>query len=251
MVQNPTVRLIYLMDADGSNPKRLTSNSPISCTEHSPHFSHDGKWITFAMACSNGNPADTDRVYRIAVDGTQQKKYSPSGSFISGANEYNPVFSSDDSAILFVGEVSSTNVDVFSITVDGSTTKRLSYCNGAKRSVRGTPMPVAGSQVVYFVSGDNVSSDDQKAKIEQVNMDGTGNKDVFSIAGLTSPSSLAGVPQDFDFALSGDGTEFVFGTYDNAAASPTSTMAIATCSIDGSNRKKIRAGGYCEQPFWR
>ena len=72
-VQNPTLRMIYLMNSDGTNQRRLTTNSLAACSEHNPRFSPDGRWIVFDMSCDDVAPSSISRLYRVRVDGSGQE----------------------------------------------------------------------------------------------------------------------------------------------------------------------------------
>ncbi len=52
---------IWLVDADGSNPRRLTVNV---ARDFSPRFSPDGKWIAFTSNRTGNNDVFVDAVHR-------------------------------------------------------------------------------------------------------------------------------------------------------------------------------------------
>jgi Tol biopolymer transport system component len=223
-VQNPTLRMLYTMNPDGSNPKRLTRNDPEECSEHDAHFSHDGQWITFSMACGNVPLAIQDimQIYRVNVDGTgQQPLIGPSAS-VYATNQLYPVFSSDGSRVLFVADSQIYQVEVTTGTV-------LPVTNlPAPADINGR-LAVSSSDTVYFVrrtDGPNVS-------MESIGIDGTGEKTLFTIP-VQRGGSFDGAAARYDFALSPDGVQFVFGTnvseLDSGAGFAT---AISTSTLAG------------------
>ena len=78
-------REIYVMNADGTNPVRLTNYSD---TDGFPSFSPDGRWIVFArQLCTipDHEPPNGADLFAVAVDGSQllqlTNKACPDGSF--------------------------------------------------------------------------------------------------------------------------------------------------------------------------
>ncbi len=74
---------IYLINADGSNKRRLT-DAPVSetgggktCSELLPFFSYDGEWIYFWRTCTfvqqTGVPANVEYMYRIRTNGEDEQ----------------------------------------------------------------------------------------------------------------------------------------------------------------------------------
>ena len=80
---------IYVMNADGSNQTRLTSNT---ADDHFPSFSRDGSKITFASD-RDGN----HEIYVMNADGSNQTRLTN-----NPADDFFPSFSGDGSKIAFV-----------------------------------------------------------------------------------------------------------------------------------------------------
>ncbi|MCZ7380860.1 MAG: DPP IV N-terminal domain-containing protein [Candidatus Methanoperedens sp.] len=141
---------IWIVDADGTNPRQLTSNTSFNCE---PKWSHDGKMIVFSSWKESG-----DRILLMNNDGDHQKElnlgwspaWTPDGmiAFIrtkdvgyelitvntEGADErkilskqfniMNPKWSPDGTKIAFGGNRSG-NWDIFTVNSDGSNEKQL------------------------------------------------------------------------------------------------------------------------------
>lgn len=106
---------LWVANADGSNPRRLTSDAGV---ESSPYFSPDGKTIAFS-AEYDGN---TD-VFTIPVEGgfPQRLTWHPSGDFVRG-------FTPDGKAILFASsreDFSMRYLQLFTIPVNGGFPTKL------------------------------------------------------------------------------------------------------------------------------
>jgi tricorn protease len=69
---------IWIADADGDNPRRLTSHP---ATESNPKFSPDGEWLAFSATYES----NTD-VYVISVEGGQARRltWHPQADTVNG-----------------------------------------------------------------------------------------------------------------------------------------------------------------------
>jgi Tol biopolymer transport system component len=98
---------IYVMDADGSNQRQLTSNG---AANFAPFFHPDGKRIIFASNVHNPRGRDFD-LYLINVDGTGLERVTHSPLFDSF-----PMFSSDGKKLVWASnrrEAHRGNTNVF------------------------------------------------------------------------------------------------------------------------------------------
>src|SRR5215207_1619015 len=97
---------IYVMDAGGSNQKRLTNNP---AEDQSPAFSPDGGKIAFA-SLRDGN----GEIYVMNTDGSNQKRLTN-----NPAGEGLPAWSPDGSKIVFVSNRDGNN-EIYVMNADGS-----------------------------------------------------------------------------------------------------------------------------------
>lgn len=113
--------MIWIMDADGSNPRRLTFAGRYNS---SPAWSPDGKKITFAGYLDNHYD-----IFTVNVDGSDMQRLTtarkPNGKF---ADNDAPVFSPDGRLIMFTSNRTGTN-QIYLITPDGTEERRLTLDN--------------------------------------------------------------------------------------------------------------------------
>ncbi|HEY0099286.1 MAG TPA: hypothetical protein VGB76_10085, partial [Pyrinomonadaceae bacterium] len=102
---------IYVMNADGTNQTRLTTNGGTS-----PSFSPDGTKITFTTASSSGNG---NAVALMNADGT-----NPVALTNNAASDEEPAFSPDGAKIVFTS-ARDGNSEIYVMNTEGSSPARL------------------------------------------------------------------------------------------------------------------------------
>lgn len=124
---------IYVMDVNGANVRRLTSNPGID-TE--PVFSPDGSRIAFASE-RDGQPLG---IHLMDVDGTDVRRLTG-----SGFEENEPAWSPDGSMLAFTRVQGDEEKDVFVMRADGSEARQLTFAPGEDHDATFSP---DGSEVV-------------------------------------------------------------------------------------------------------
>jgi TolB protein len=117
---------LYIMDADGSNVRRLT-NAP-GCYNGGPFFSPDGKRVIFR---ADRKKKDYLQIFVINTDGTAERQLTDS----EGVN-WGPYWHPDGKHVIYSAADHSDpkarpNYDLWLIKVDSGAKTRLTYASGA------------------------------------------------------------------------------------------------------------------------
>jgi TolB protein len=106
---------LYLMNADGTGVKRLTTNALIDAN---PSWSPDGIRVVFDRCCENG----TSDLFTIDVTTRAEVSVTASAS----SQEFAPSWSPDGTRIAYDAfEVGQGNIDIWVVNADGSSPLRL------------------------------------------------------------------------------------------------------------------------------
>jgi Tol biopolymer transport system component len=111
---------IYVMDADGTNVRQLTSNADF---DSAPSWSPDGGWILFERApagtFTTGVEAQEKDVYVMRADGTDVRRLTDSPGLDEG-----PEFSPDGTRIAF-SSARDGQQEIYVMDADGANPRRL------------------------------------------------------------------------------------------------------------------------------
>jgi len=111
---------IYLMNADGTNQVRITSNNVV---DGSPAWSPDGRKIAFVSQKEDGSYA----IFTMNADGTNRTEITPLHDTPWAA--FRPNWSPDGGRIAFhdasSGATGTADIDVFVVNLDGSGRRNL------------------------------------------------------------------------------------------------------------------------------
>ncbi len=109
---------IYIMNADGTNVKKLTSNT---VPDMHPSWSPDCKKIVFGSA-RDGDP----EIYIMNADGTNVKKLTS-----NSAMDFSPDWSPDGSKIAFNSDRDG-DLEIYVMNADGTNVKKLTRASGSR-----------------------------------------------------------------------------------------------------------------------
>lgn len=149
---------IYIVKADGSGkPRRVTRNAGL---EAGPSWSPDGKYLLY----SSGRDGNED-IWELDLKTGKERRVTS-----HPARDYSPAYSPDGSQIAFVTEADensrtdgSADADVWVMSRDGMSEKRLTKNSGCDRFVAWSP---DGSCVVCCADGKRSSGTDRLNIIE-------------------------------------------------------------------------------------
>ena len=189
---------IYLMDANGANQLRLTSNS---FYDAEPAFSPFGEKIAFTST-RNGNA----EIYVMNTDGSIVTNVTN-----NPATDGHPSFSPDGKKIVFIS-TRGGHLGIWVMDVDGSNPLELMDGIGGNEP----EFSPDGTKIVF--SGTGTSGGDSEIWI--MNADGTGRDNL-----TQNPDS-----QDTEPSFSPDGTKIVFTKHPKNGSSEILVM-----NVDGSN----------------
>jgi Tol biopolymer transport system component len=127
---------LWLMDANGSNPRRLETTSRACPRAYQPDWSPDGQWIVFARRCRRsieGRVKSLTEIWVVRPDGGDLRRLTDAG--LSRGGHYAPAWSPDGKRIVFdSGYYPSPDVapkdSIYVINADGTGQRRLTRFRG-------------------------------------------------------------------------------------------------------------------------
>lgn len=176
---------VWIMNADGSNPIRLTTNQGFNGRASNPVFNHDGTRIVFDSVRNllNGNNRE---IYSIRTDGTDEIRLTTTAGI-----DMEPAYSRDGSRIVFISyrDGATTNGEIYTMRPDGSDPRRIT--NTTFREFKPTFSP-DGAQIVFMADYDG------DPKPYAMNRDGTGLRKITNSPNFTRPTLAPQADADGD-----------------------------------------------------
>lgn len=217
---------VYVMDADGSNPRHLTHTPGESRSSWSADWSPDGKRIVFHS--NRDAEAEGWRGYGLYVmeaDGANVRRLTPSGG--------TPAWSPDGKKIAFTG-ITDGHREIFVVDADGSDVRRLTHDNRA--AVRAAWSP-DGKRIAFgssrLASADR-ANEDEESDIYVMDSDGS------NVRRLTFTPDHDGHP-----AWSSDGRWIAFSSQRDGR------YGIFVMRANGSDLRRVTSSGTFEgHPNW-
>jgi hypothetical protein len=170
---------IYVMNADGSNPRRLTNTT---AAEGSPAWTPDGTRIVYASNAVEGTTG-TFHIWMMNADGSSPRQLTQGTH-----SDFQPAVSPDGGTVAFTTDRDGNNYNVYLMGIDGSNQRQFTRALSPETN----PLWLADGQLAYLLQepGRTLISRVMRANVT------TGE------ATQISPQGLA--ISDFDISKSGD-----------------------------------------------
>lgn len=212
------VNRIYKMDADGRDPRLLTTVARVSDNDSRPSWSPSGKRIAFAKPSG---------IYKMNADGRDAER-------VTRGPDTEPVWSPRGDRIAFSGSENSN--EIYTVKPDGSARERLT--DGLQAGDTTPDWSPDGREITFDrLAFDSDRNDDFQVWV--MDADGTDERRLTSFE-----TSLANAP-----AFSPDGSRIVFERFEPF---PAEDYEIWTMAADGTDQRKLTDGpGFRGSPDWR
>jgi hypothetical protein len=220
---NPTIDGdIWLMQANGTGLKRLTSTST---SDVLPDWTPDGSWLVFASYRSGG-----EDIYSMRIDGTDVRRLTT-----NAAKDSYPTVSPDGTRIAFASardDALNGTLDIYTMNMDGSGVTRLTTAADDDYAPDWSP---DGSKVAFtsWRNGD--------AEIFVMNANGSGQTN------LTNDPTF----DDNEPSWSLDGTKIAIWSYDNT--DPNSDADVYVMTATGAAQTAVGSSSTFDEwsPDWQ
>jgi Tol biopolymer transport system component len=210
------------------------------------------------MACDNvAIPIQSlDQIYRVKADGTGQAALiqpTDASATAWAANQDYPVFSADDSKVIFADDGSGT-MQLYTVDLASGAVAQITHLAGSD-SVSRAPFVSASTGLVYFTrSGTSDGGTYMAGSLESIHIDGTGEQTVLTIPHAGGDMAAYAMAWS-DFALSPDESQLVFWSFvfvSDSGWNYDCTYAITTSTLTGGSLKTLTTATLydAEYPAW-
>jgi Tol biopolymer transport system component len=216
---------IYVANADGSQPRRLTTSPG---ADYNPAWSPDGTRIAFAS-----NRGGLFKIYVMRADGGGVRLVAPRRS--SGGGSYTPAWSPDGRRLAFSSSATTpNNAEIYIVHPDGSGLRRLTHTKGDAETLGDDSWPTWSPDGKRIAFSSNRTGD---GELWIMNADGGAQR------------RLAGLPHRDDWApaWSPDGTRIAFHSLDAVGRTQLYTVrpdggGLTRLGVSGQDASWLPAG---------
>ena len=218
---------IYVMNANGSNPTRLTNNS---AADFSPIFSPDGQKIAFTSERDGQY-----EVYIMDADGTDQTRLTTS---TNGRDSLNPTFSPDGARIAFESARIGNKARIFIMNADGSNQTQLTFTSPSSLDENDIAPSFSpdGTSIAFYTSRHG------NFEIYSINSDGTNQTNLTNFPSANEYSPSWGVVAGA-LAVTEVNSSVANGTFGTGAVIPVQVTFGAPVVVTGTPTLRLATGG--------
>ncbi len=226
---------IYVMDADGSNQRRLTHGSGTGSVEAFPAWSPDRARIAFT-SMSNEKGQHRSEIRVISADGTGARALTRTPG---GWSSWNPSWSPDGKQIAFASDRDDT-WDVYIMHADGSNVRRITRTPERRRH---------SWNPAWSPDGRTIAFDSDRTGRDEIYVVDVTSMDVRALTHTAGTGKGSWTPQ-----WSPDGTRIVFGSNRDGSSTDlddSSQYEIYVMNADGSTVRRLTRNGKSDaRPRW-
>ncbi len=187
---------IYVMNADGSEPRRLTRMKYNNA--NSPHFTADGEWVIFAGNTNNYPASSAPLLLEVVADGTKPPRAmgpgpdgrggaKPGGGPNAGAWASEPRVSPGGKTVAFISDrTKNWEYDIHLMNPGGAGTRPLGITNISKYNRSPIFLP-DGTAILFLAGTENNAFGRAIFSLWQVDVDGKNARRIADSGLFTDP----------------------------------------------------------------